>query len=125
MGNFEKGAWNFVFVGCEGAPETNCGANGGTPSTNIPETPIIAEKPYITIEDDGTYTLHRPQYKSNVQGHDFTDRGDLIDFSHVYTANADTDTAQSIQAKLDAGLHVVFQPGIYELDQALQVSTDG
>ena len=65
MGNFVKGGWNFVFLGCEGAPQTNCGQGGtGIPATSVDETPIIAEKPYITIGDDGKYTLHRPTYKT-------------------------------------------------------------
>jgi len=37
MGRFVKGAWNFVFVGCDGAPASNCGTGGsGVPSTNVP-----------------------------------------------------------------------------------------
>ncbi len=39
--------WNMVNVGNKGAPQTHCGAQGGGQATNIPETPIISEKPYI------------------------------------------------------------------------------
>ena len=28
MGYYSKGAWNFVFLGCEGAPESHCGTDG-------------------------------------------------------------------------------------------------
>ena len=89
MGNFRRGAWSFGFQGCEGAPESNCGTGGtGNPATTLPSTPIIAEKPYITINDDGKYTLHRPVYKTNRSGHDFADDGaDEIDFSDVYVAS--------------------------------------
>lgn len=65
MGAFQRGAWNFVFTGCTGAPSSNCGANGGDPVTTIDQTPIIAEKPYIVIDDNGKYQLKRPHYKTN------------------------------------------------------------
>ena len=114
-----------MFVGCPGAPATNCGQDGtGIPATSIDETPIVAEKPYITIGEDGKYTLHRPVYKTNQKGPDFEDGSDLIDFSDVYVASAN-DSASTINAKLATGLHVVLQPGIYNLDQALNVTHDG
>ena len=55
MEKFEKGGWNFVFVGCENAPESNCGNSEGSgiPATSVPQTPIMAEKPYITIDENG------------------------------------------------------------------------
>jgi hypothetical protein len=41
-----------VFAGCPSAPESHCGnANGTTPVTNVPETPGIAEKPYISSDN--------------------------------------------------------------------------
>lgn len=51
--NWYNGVWNFLFVGCENAPETHCdNQNGKIPATNVDATPTIAEKPYITF--DGT-----------------------------------------------------------------------
>ena len=35
MGRFVRGAWNFVFLGCQGAPGTHCGTSGGDPATTI------------------------------------------------------------------------------------------
>ena len=51
------------------------------------------------------------------------DDDDLIDFEKVYVASADN--VSEINEKLSQGLHVVLQPGIYELDQALNVKHDG
>ena len=102
MGDFHRGAWNFVFVGCEGAvPGSHCGTYGGqVPATTIEQTPIIAEKPYITIDND-KYLLNIPKYKTNKQGHDFDDTSSsvLIDFEAVYVAS-DKDSASTINAKL-------------------------
>ena len=49
----------------------------------------------------------------------------IVPFSEVYVASADSDDAASINAKLDAGLHVVLSPGIYELDAPIEVKTEG
>ena len=51
------------------------------------------------------------------------DDDDLIDFEQVYVASADN--VSEINEKLSQGFHVVLQPGIYELDQALNVKHDG
>ena len=126
MGRFVKGAWNFVFVGCEGAPASHCGTSGGAaPATTIDQTPIMAEKPYITIDDNGSYQLNVPHYKTDSRGPDFDGaNATAVDFSSVYVAS-DSDSASTINSKLQQGLHVVLQPGIYQLDEALKVETDG
>lgn len=65
MGGFTPGAWNFVFTGCEGAPSSHCGTDGGIPATTIDQTPFVAEKPYIIIDDNDKYYLKRPKYTTN------------------------------------------------------------
>jgi hypothetical protein len=53
MGQWSGGVWNMVFVGSNGAPETHCGnKDGNQPLTTVNETPVIAEKPYITFIND-------------------------------------------------------------------------
>ena len=83
----DGGAFNFVFLGCEGAPASNCGTeNNGRPFTTIKETPIIAEKPFISInEDDGRYQLNIPHYQKNVSGHSFdAEKLWFVGFEEVY-----------------------------------------
>ena len=69
MGKFKRGSWNFVFLGCKGAPPSHCGNSVDDfsiiPATTIDQTPIIAEKPYITIDGNGKYQLNIPNYKTN------------------------------------------------------------
>lgn len=43
---------------------------------------------------------------------------DQIDFSEVYVAS-DQDSAATINSKLKEGLHLVLQPGIYNLDEPI------
>ena len=101
-----------VFSGCVGAPSTHCGTGGGRPYTNVQSSPLIAEKPYIS-ESGGKYFLNVPHIEHNKVG---TTNGwknaEKIDFSRVFVANEHT-SAQTITSKIDAGLHVVLQPGNY------------
>ena len=66
-----------------------------------------------------------PPVKSDITaGLPWTDEGiegsRVIDFTEVYVATA-TDSAATIQAKLDEGLHLVLTPGIYKLDNGLVI----
>lgn len=49
------------------------------------------------------------------------DNAEEIDFSDVYVASA-SDSAATINAKLNEGLHLVFQPGQYHLESAITVN---
>ena len=48
----------------------------------------------------------------------------MFDFSQVYVAS-DSDSASTINGKLAEGLHVVLQPGNYNLEDSLKISTNG
>jgi len=113
--------WNFLFVGCQNAPPSHCNNSGATPATNIAATPTIAEKPYITY-DGSKYWLQVPNYETNKTGPTSGyNNAKAVDFSNVYVAT-DSDSAATINAKLDAGLHLVLSPGIYNLDDSIKVN---
>jgi len=122
VGSWFNGVWNMVFVGVKGAPASNCGETGKS-YTTVDKTPVIAEKPFISIEDD-MYYLNVPTVQRNSVGANFDnfETPTQIDFSKVYVANAATDTADSINFKLSEGMHVVFSAGIYSLDSPLLVN---
>jgi len=121
-GKWAGGVWNIVFVGCSGAPGTHCSNSGGGPYSTVTQTPIIAEKPYITIDTTGKYTLKVPNWETNKQGRT-TNYGNVvnIDFANVYVAKAG-DTAATINGKLSSGLHVVLSPGIYKLEDSISIT---
>jgi len=52
LGQFDGSNWNLVFAGTKGAPDTHCGNGGGHPYTTLWKTDHIAEKPYITFNED-------------------------------------------------------------------------
>lgn len=128
IGGWNDGVWNMVYVGTEGAPEAHCGANPSAqirPYVVVEATPVIAEKPFITIDTKGKFFLQRPRAQLNTRGIDHTlDNADEIDFSQVFVASANL-TAAVINQKLAEGRHVVLAPGIYELDEPLLLQKDG
>lgn len=123
------GVWNMVFTGVEGAPPSHCGLSANSssevPVINIPATPSISEKPFITIGSDGKYSLQIPPLKSGSSGADFSTADTApVGFEKVYVTKP-SDSAAAINAKLAAGLHVVVSPGIYQITEPLLLNTTG
>ncbi len=124
------GAWNNVFIGCKGkVPETSgrsiMNPNPDLAVSTIKETPLVAEKPFITIDKNGKFNLQIPRLKKNSIGVEHTiDNCKTIPFEYVYTARAEIDNYQTIQAKIDDGYHILFCPGFYQLTDTLTVKDD-
>mmetsp|Transcript_52482 Transcript_52482/g.162546 ORF Transcript_52482/g.162546 Transcript_52482/m.162546 type:complete len:654 (-) Transcript_52482:171-2132(-) len=124
VGSWAEAVWNMVFVGTQGAPASHCGkTHHGKAIVNVHSTPVIAEKPFISIDGSGKFQLNIPEVQRNRVGPDFSP-GRTVGFEQVYVAR-DTDTAAAINAQLKAGLHVVLSPGIYHLEEPLELSTEG
>lgn len=131
-GDFTGIAYNAVFVGVVSqgnAPYllgSSCQRNGSSHQyVVVPETPLIAEKPFISVDpnDDSKFNLNVPEAKTNSVGPYWSTSGTVIPFEHVYVTSAH-DTASIINAKLQAGRHVVISPGIYILNEPLRVVHD-
>ncbi len=120
--------WNLVFVGVPHAPD------GSWPSpayTKIAQTPIIREKPYLTVSVAGKWSVRVPGLRTNSTGvtwrNSATGSGDGtpgrdIPFDRFYIVHPDRDTAASINAKLASGKNLLFTPGIYELTEPIRVT---
>lgn len=124
-GDFTGGAWNMVFSGDVGAPFDHCGDKGLQPITTQDATPLMAEKPFITRDHAGQFSLNIPEVQSNTVGPSWTGTGnprvEKVDFSRVYVTRP-TDTAAMINAQLDMGFHVVVTPAIYQLTEPIVIS---
>lgn len=137
IGQWVEGVWNMVFVGVGGAPTAHCGQNQQlcqSPYVVVERAPLVADKPFISADAMGMYSLHIPVPRRNSSGPDVstTTNGSTrwnpipsVGFATVYVAIASRDSASSINAKLSAGLHVVLSPGIYKLDDSLHLTTNG
>lgn len=115
--------WNMVFVGVEEdrAPE---GAWPGIPYTEVEETPVIQEKPFLIYDEEAGYQVYVPEVREEAVGVSWQNgaAGERIPISEFYVAKAGYDTAETMNAALAGGKHLLLTPGIYELKEALVVT---
>jgi hypothetical protein len=125
-GEWVGGSWNMVFVGVTHPP---AGRWPAAAYTVVEQTPIVREKPYLTLGDDGRYVVMIPDLaRTGSAGITWRDRptpSQAIPLDQFYLAHPDTDTAATLNAALDRGQNLIFTPGIYHLDAALHVTRSG
>lgn len=126
-GSWANGVWNMVFVGDSNAPgQDNFPAS---PYTTLDRTPVIREKPYLHITDQGQYEVFVPSLQENTRGPSWINGsatpGNSIPINDFLVAKPAGATATSINTALNLGKHILFTPGIYRLDDALQVVKAG
>ena len=134
-GAWAGGVWNAVFVGMKegltvdgsGAPvESNWDQQPGYQYfTSVDQSPVIREKPFLTIDDNGNYSVFVPGLRKDASGVSWENgsgEGTSIGIDQFYIAKPDRDNADSINAALAAGKNLIFTPGIYRLDKAIQVN---
>jgi hypothetical protein len=125
MQQWTGGVWNMVFVGNRGNPT---GAWPGKPYTFVDTTPMVREKPYLTIDGSGNYSVVVPSLATKTQGTTWEGAAGpatTLPISEFYVAHSDKDTAATINAALAAGANLVLTPGTYHLDAALDVARAG
>ncbi len=120
--SWSNGVWNMVFVGCANAP---AGKFPQPPYTVIERTPVIREKPYLSVDASGRYVVFVPALRADTQGVSWSpgpQPGASIPIDQFTIAKPSTATAASLNAALAEGKHILFTPGIYSLDDALRVT---
>jgi len=111
-----------VFVGNTGAHGSHCSHTGGGPYSTVSSTPIIAEKPYVTIDAAGKYYLEIPKPETNKVGPTSNyNNVQEVDFANVFVAK-ETDSAATINSHLSSGNHVVLSPGNYKLSDSILIT---
>ncbi|MEU4159658.1 discoidin domain-containing protein [Actinoplanes sp. NPDC026670] len=117
IGSNTNAVWNQMFVGVQGAPSGSGYPN--PPYTSIATTPRIREKPYLY--EGGVFV---PSLQTNVSGVTWANGqtpGTTLPLSQFYVAKPG-DSAATINAALAAGQNLIFQPGIYQVDQTINVT---
>lgn len=111
-----------VFVGDDQAPG---GAWPGVPYTVVDTTPVIREKPYLFVDGSGKYAVMVPPLKTGSHGISWgagAGAGTAVSLDKFYIARSDRDNADTINAALAAGKHLLVTPGVYHLGKSLQVT---
>ena len=116
------GVWNMVFLGCT-APPT--GAWPRSPVTVVEKTPIIREKPFLSVDTAGHFGVTVPALNTGgsqgVSWGPAAAAATTIPIEQFHLAHAGKDTAATINAALAAGKNLLLTPGIYQLEDAIRV----
>ncbi|MEU4247737.1 chitobiase/beta-hexosaminidase C-terminal domain-containing protein [Amycolatopsis sp. NPDC026612] len=121
LGSWNGGVWNMVFSGTSGAPATTF---PNPPETTLATTPVSRDVPYLYVDGTGKYRVFLPSLRTNASGPSWASGstpGTSAPMSQFYVVKAG-DTAASINNALAAGCNLFFTPGIYHLNQTLNVT---
>jgi hypothetical protein len=120
--NWTNGVWNQVFLGDNGAPAT--AFPGGNQYTTLPSNPVSQSEPFVYTNSDGSYSVFVPAVQHNSVGPAYVndnDAGNSIPIQRFFIASPST-PVPAINAALAAGQNLILTPGIYNLDQTINVT---
>ncbi|HEX8797206.1 MAG TPA: coagulation factor 5/8 type domain-containing protein [Terriglobales bacterium] len=127
LDGWTNGVWNQVFSGVVGAP-AQCfpgQASCGGPYTTLATSPVTREAPYLYIDASGQYNIFIPAVQRNSAGTTWgsggVTPGSSIRIGKFFIAKP-TDTVETMNAALGSGKNLILTPGIYQLDQSIQVT---
>ncbi len=115
------GVWNMVFSGTTGAPAQSF---PNPPETTLATTPVSRDVPYLYITSDGKYHVFLPSLRTNASGPSWANGstpGTSLPMSGFYVVKAG-DTASTINTALSQGCNLFVTPGVYHLNQTLNVT---
>ncbi|MFJ4448937.1 coagulation factor 5/8 type domain-containing protein [[Kitasatospora] papulosa] len=119
VGGWGNGVWNMTFSGVEGAPAQSFPE---PPYTTLDTTPVSREKPFLYLDGDA-YKVFVPAKRTNARGTSWangTPEGESIPLDQFYVVKPGA-TAQTINAAVDQGLHLLFTPGVYHVDEPIEI----
>jgi len=121
FGSWAGGVWNMVFSGTSGAPSNTFPS---PPETTLATTPVSRDVPYLFIDSTGKYRVFLPALRTNASGASWASGstpGTSLPMSQFYVVKA-SDTASTINSALASGCNLFFTPGIYHVNQTLNVT---
>ncbi|RJQ87686.1 hypothetical protein [Amycolatopsis panacis] len=121
LGSWDGGVWNMVFSGTHGAPPNTFPT---PPETTLATTPVSRDVPYLYVDGAGKFRVFRPALRTNASGPSWANGatpGDSVPISRFRVAKPG-DKAADLNRSLAAGCSLFFTPGIYHLDQTLNVT---
>ena len=121
MGSWTGSNWNQVFVGNQGQPGNTF---PNPPYTSIAQTPVVREKPYLYVDNAGNYQVFVPAVRNNSTGTTWANgnpAGESLPISTFYIVKPG-DNAANINAALAQGKNLLVTPGVYNLNQTINVT---
>jgi hypothetical protein len=121
-GNWSGQNWNMVFVGVTKPPS---GTWPDSKFTVITNTPLIREKPYLSLDSNTNFVVMVPNLNVTNKGTTWANSptpGVPVPLNQFYLAQPGVDNAGTINAALNAGQHLILTPGIYHLTNSILVT---
>jgi hypothetical protein len=122
IGGWNDGVWNMFFHGTIGAPADNWPTGV---YTTIATVPIVREKPFLTIDSAGNYSVFVPAFRTDCLGTTWENgpaAGELVAIDQFYIARSSADNETTINAALSQGKNLLLTPGIYNLTGPIEVT---
>ena len=112
--------WNMNFVGCTNTPNED----GQAHYTPIAQTPDSYEKPFL-VYHNGEYGIFVPERRTNSKGVSWegNNNGTFISIDKCFVAKP-TDSVDKINNELAQGKHLIFTPGIYNINKPIEVKNE-
>ncbi|MFK8907291.1 RICIN domain-containing protein [Streptomyces sp. YS-3] len=120
-GSWNGSNWNMVFVG-----DTNAPANTfpSPPYTTVAQSPVTREKPFLYVDAAGAYQVFVPALRTATQGTTWangTPAGTSLPIGQFFVVKPGA-TAADINGALAQGKNLLFTPGVYHLNQTIEVN---
>ena len=122
LGSWCGSVWNMVFSGVNGAPAQSYPT---PPMTTLATTPVARDIPYLYVDSSGNYNVFEPSLRTNASGPSWSPSsntpGTSVPMSQFFVATP-SNTAAQINTALAQGCNLLFTPGVYSINQTINVT---
>ena len=121
FGSWNGSVWDMVFSGVNGAPAQSFPS---PPMTTLGTTPVSRDVPYLFVDSSGSYHVFTPSLRTNASGPSWNSGptpGTSLPMSQFFVVTP-SNTAAQINAALSQGCNLFFTPGVYNIDQTINVN---
>ncbi|MEP6648890.1 MAG: adenylyl cyclase [Lapillicoccus sp.] len=120
VGEWSNAVWNQVFAGVQGAPAQSF---PDPPFTTLPTNPLSRERPYLWVDEAGTWQVFVSAPRTDSSGPTWTSGltpGRSLPLSEFFVMSPNTRLVK-LDAALAQGRNVLFLPGVYSVDRTIDV----
>jgi hypothetical protein len=121
FGSWSGSVWNMVFSGVTGAPAQSFPS---PPMTTLATTPTSRDVPYLYVDSAGNYHVFVPSLRTGASGASWANGstpGTSVPMSQFFVATP-SNTAAQINSALAEGCNLFFTPGVYNINQTINVT---
>jgi hypothetical protein len=122
LDGWTNAVWNQVFSGDTGNVPAQTFPK--PPFTTLPSSPVTREAPFLYLDAGGNYNVLVPAARRNSSGTTWSGGstpGNSIPINDFFVAQPG-DTAAAINAQLASGKDLILTPGIYHLNETIEVT---